>query len=219
MAVAPGGGEGGRRGVTGEVTLRPYDANTDESGLWALKREFELELGTATGGDDKADVYADKLTSRYRTRWLAWVDRCVDDDPGCVLVADAGRAVADAEAGSEDVDAEAGGNSRSAGGEADARIAGSGASPSGLVGYAFLLPESLSFVWDAAVLNEIYAIPGRRGTGVADALLDAVVEHARTQDLPLDRVVLDVDAENGRAYSFYRRHGFEPWGEMVAREL
>lgn len=205
--------------MTGEVTLRPYDANTDESGLWALKREFELELGTATGGDDKADVYADKLTSRYRTRWLAWVDRCVDDDPGCVLVADAGRAVADAEAGSEDVDAEAGGNSRSAGGEADARIAGSGASPSGLVGYAFLLPESLSFVWDAAVLNEIYAIPGRRGTGVADALLDAVVEHARTQDLPLDRVVLDVDAENGRAYSFYRRHGFEPWGEMVAREL
>jgi ribosomal protein S18 acetylase RimI-like enzyme len=205
--------------VTGEVTLRPYDANTDESGLWALKREFELELGTATGGDDKADVYADKLTSRYRTRWLAWVDRCVDDDPGCVLVADAGRAVADAEAESGGVDAEAGGNSRSAGGEADARIAGSGASPSGLVGYAFLLPESLSFVWDAAVLNEIYAIPGRRGTGVADALLDAVVEHARTQDLPLDRVVLDVDAENGRAYSFYRRHGFEPWGEMVAREL
>ena len=205
--------------MTGEVTLRPYDANTDESGLWALKREFELELGTATGGDDKADVYADKLTSRYRTRWLAWVDRCVDDDPGCVLVADAGRAVADAEAGSEDVDAEAGGNSRSAGGEADARIAGSGASPSGLVGYAFLLPESLSFVWDAAVLNEIYVIPDRRGAGVADALLDAVVEHARTQDLPLDRVVLDVDAENGRAYSFYRRHGFEPWSEMVAREL
>ena len=205
--------------MTGEVTLRPYDANTDESGLWALKREFELELGTATGGDDKADVYADKLTSRYRTRWLAWVDRCVDDDPGCVLVADAGRAVADAEAGSEGVDAEAGGNGGSAGGEADARIAGSGAPPSGLAGYAFLLPESLSFVWDAAVLNEIYVIPDRRGTGVADALLDAVVEHARTQDLPLDRVVLDVDGENGRAYSFYRRHGFEPWGEMVAREL
>ena len=196
--------------MTEEVTLRPYDANTDESGLWALKREFELELGTATGGDDKADVYADKLTSRYRTRWLAWVDRCVDDDPGCVLVADAGGEVADADAG---------GDSRSAGGEADARTAGSGASPSGLVGYAFLLPESLSFVWDAAVLNEIYVVPDRRGTGVADALLDAMVEHARAQDLPLDRLVLDVDAENGRAYSFYRRHGFEPWGEMVAREL
>ena len=205
--------------MTEEVTLRPYDANTDESGLWALKREFELELGTATGGDDKADVYADKLTSRYRTRWLAWVDRCVDDDPGCVLVADAGGEVADAEARSQVADAETGGDSRSAGGEADARTAGSGASPSGLVGYAFLLPESLSFVWDAAVLNEIYVVPDRRGTGVADALLDAMVEHARAQDLPLDRLVLDVDAENGRAYSFYRRHGFEPWGEMVATEL
>ena len=214
--------------MTEEVTLRPYDANTDESGLWALKREFELELGTATGGDDKADVYANKLTSRYRTRWLAWVDRCVDDDPGCVLVADAGGEVADADAGgevadaearSQVADAEAGGDSRGAGGEADARTAGSGASPSGLVGYAFLLPESLSFVWDAAVLNEIYVVPDRRGTGVADALLDAMVEHARAQDLPLDRLVLDVDAENGRAYSFYRRHGFEPWGEMVATEL
>ena len=205
--------------MTEEVTLRPYDANTDESGLWALKREFELELGTATGGDDKADVYANKLTSRYRTRWLAWVDRCVDDDPGCVLVADAGGEVADAEARSQVADAETGGDSRSAGGEADARTAGSGASPSGLVGYAFLLPESLSFVWDAAVLNEIYVVPDRRGTGVADALLDAMVEHARAQDLPLDRLVLDVDAENGRAYSFYRRHGFEPWGEMVVTEL
>ena len=205
--------------MTEEVTLRPYDANTDESGLWALKREFELELGTATGGDDKADVYANKLTSRYRTRWLTWVDRCVDDDPGCVLVADAGGEVADAEARSQVADAEAGGDSRGAGGEADARTAGSGASPSGLVGYAFLLPESLSFVWDAAVLNEIYVVPDRRGTGVADALLDAMVEHARAQDLPLDRLVLDVDAENGRAYSFYRRHGFEPWGEMVVTEL
>ena len=205
--------------MTEEVTLRPYDANTDESGLWALKREFELELGTATGGDDKADVYANKLTSRYRTRWLTWVDRCVDDDPGCVLVADAGGEVADAEARSQVADAETGGDSRSAGGEADARTAGSGASPSGLVGYAFLLPESLSFVWDAAVLNEIYVVPDRRGTGVADALLDAMVEHARAQDLPLDRLVLDVDAENGRAYSFYRRHGFEPWGEMVVTEL
>ena len=45
------------------------------------------------------------------------------------------------------------------------------------------------------------------------------MEHARAQDLPLDRLVLDVDAENGRAYSFYRRHGFESWGEMGAKEL
>ena len=183
--------------MTDGITVRPYDTNTDESGLWELKREFELELGTGTGGDDKAETYADKLTPRYRTRWLAWVDRCVDDDPGCVVVADTGGI----EAG------------------ADTRTAGDATPTSGLVGYAFVLPESLAFVWDAAVLNEIYVAPGHRGTGVADTLFDAVVEHARAQDLPLDRLVLDVDAENGRAYWFYRRHGFESWGEMVAKEL
>jgi len=172
--------------VTSRVTIRAYDADTDESAVWQLKREFELALGAGTGGDDKAAAYAEKLTPRYRDRWLAWVDRCVAEEPGCVVV-----------------------------GEPD----GAGTAATDLVGYAFLLPESLSFVWDAAVLNEIYVDPDRRGTGVADALLDAVVARARAQDLPLDRLVLDVDAENDRANAFYRRHGFEPWGEMVAREL
>ncbi|WP_049916606.1 GNAT family N-acetyltransferase [Halogeometricum pallidum] len=88
-----------------------------------------------------------------------------------------------------------------------------------LVGYSFLLPESLSFVWDAAVLNEIFVAPERRGSGVADGLMDAAVDCAREQDLPLDRMVLDVDRENDRAQSFYERYGFEHWGEMVARDL
>ena len=182
--------------MTDGVTIRPYDAESDESSLWALKREFELELGAGTGGDDKAAVYAEKLTPRYRDRWLAWVDRCVDDDPGCVVVCDAEEGVG---GGTGEVDGDS--------------------AATELVGYAFLLPESLSFVWDAAVLNEIYVAPTHRGTEVADALLDAAVEHTRTQDLPLDRLVLDVDAENDRAQAFYRRHGFEPWGEMVARGL
>lgn len=205
--------------MTEEVTVRPYDAEADESELWGLKREFERTLGAGTGGDDKAETYADKLTPRYRRRWLTWVDRCVDDDPGCVVVADAGGDVEGAETRGEIKGAEARADIEGVDGEADTQATGSGAPTSGLVGYAFVLPESLAFVWDAAVLNEIYVAPGRRGTGVADTLLDAGVEHARAQDLPLDRLVLDVDAENGRAYSFYRRHGFEPWGEMVAKEL
>jgi ribosomal protein S18 acetylase RimI-like enzyme len=88
-----------------------------------------------------------------------------------------------------------------------------------LTGYAFVLPEEMAMIWDAAVLNEIYVREEHRGTGVADDLLHAAVETARNQNLPLDRMVLDVDPNNERAGAFYRRHGFEPWGEMVARSL
>jgi ribosomal protein S18 acetylase RimI-like enzyme len=89
----------------------------------------------------------------------------------------------------------------------------------GLVGYAFVLPAAFAYVWDAAVLNELYLDPEHRGTGMADELLDRAVAHARGQDLPLDRLVLDVDPENGRAARVYERYGFEPWGEMVAYDL
>jgi ribosomal protein S18 acetylase RimI-like enzyme len=87
------------------------------------------------------------------------------------------------------------------------------------VGYAFVLPERLAMVWDAAVLNEIYVRPEHRGTGLADELMDEAVALARDQDLPLDRLVLDVDRENDRAQAFYERHGFDHWGQMVARAL
>ena len=89
----------------------------------------------------------------------------------------------------------------------------------GLDGYVFMLPERLAMVWEAAVVNEVYVDPGRRGSGVADALLERGMDHAREQSLPLDRVVLDVDRENRRARAFYDRYGFSHWGEMVAREL
>ncbi|SFR61881.1 GNAT family N-acetyltransferase [Halogeometricum limi] len=162
-----------------ETTVRPYES-TDSAALWELKRGFELGIGEHTGPEDKQSKYEGKLTDDYRERWLAWVDRCVDEDPACVSVA----AVEDE-----------------------------------LVGYAFVLPESLSFVWDAAVLNEIFLAPDARGTGVADDLMDAALDCARAQDLPLDRMVLDVDRENDRARAFYDRYGFEHWGEMVARDL
>lgn len=89
----------------------------------------------------------------------------------------------------------------------------------GLAGYVFLLPASLAFIWDAAVLNEIFVHEAHRGTGLADALLEAVIDEARDQPLPMDRIVLDVAPSNDRAQAFYARHGFEPWGELVARSL
>jgi len=156
-----------------DATLLPYRGQR-EAGLWSLKRAFERELG-ALG--EKADSYEGKLTDDYRERYLAWVERCVEEDPGCVTLA-----LVEGEA----------------------------------VGYAFLLPESLAMVWDAAALNELYVAPDYRRSGVADALLDDACEHARGQSLPLDRLVLDVAPENERARAFYERYGFEPWGEMVA---
>ncbi|WP_255167151.1 GNAT family N-acetyltransferase [Natrononativus amylolyticus] len=160
--------------------VRPYEPTTDADALWALKREFELGLGGETGGEEKAEVYAAKLTADYEASYLEWVDRCVAEEPEAVTVA---------------------------------------AVEEELVGYAFVLPSSLAHVWDAAVLNELYLEPAHRGSGVADDLMDAVLETAREQELPLDRIVLDVDRENDRAQAFYERHGFSHWGEMVARPL
>ena len=170
---------------------RRYEHPNDFRDLWDLKRAFERELGASTGGDDKAAKYEGKLDDAYRERYREWVGKCVAKDAGCIHVAET-------ESGSDG----------SAGDRDDA-----------LAGYAFVLPEDLTMIWDAAVLNEIHVREEHRGTGVADDLLDAAVETARRQDLPLDRMVLDVDPGNERARAFYRRHGFEPWGEMVARPL
>jgi ribosomal protein S18 acetylase RimI-like enzyme len=161
------------------MEIRRYISG-DAAALWSLKRRFELELGAETGGEEKGARYEAKLTDDYRRRYREWVDRCVDADPDCVLVADDGEELA---------------------------------------GYAFVLPGSMAMIWDAAVLNELYVRPEHRGAGVADDLVDAALEVARGQDLPMDRIVLDVDGENERARAFYRRYGFEEWGGMVAREL
>ncbi|QDX41747.1 GNAT family N-acetyltransferase [Salarchaeum sp. JOR-1] len=89
----------------------------------------------------------------------------------------------------------------------------------GLVGYVFVLPESLAYIWDSAVLNEVFVAEPYRGTGVADDLMEAALDAARDMDLPLDRIVLDVDSANERAREFYDRYGFSSWGELVARDL
>lgn len=176
--------------------LRPYDAGTDRDALWALKRQFERGIGTDTGGDEKARTYERKLTDEYRERYLEWVDRCVAESPTVVTVAEV--------AGERDRGA-------------DGRSANDDDSP--LVGYVFLLPESLAMIWDGAVLNELFVAEDHRGTGVADELLDTTLTVASEQDLPIDRLLLDVDGENDRARAFYRRYGFEQWGGMVCRPL
>jgi len=88
-----------------------------------------------------------------------------------------------------------------------------------LVGYVFVLPASLSYIWDGAVLNELFVREPHRGTGVGDDLLAAALAVAREQSLPVDRLLLDVDPDNERAASFYERWGFEGWGTLLARDL
>jgi ribosomal protein S18 acetylase RimI-like enzyme len=175
------------------VRLRPYDPATDADGLYDCKRAFERGLGENTGGDEKASAYEGKLTEEYRDRWLAWVERCVDGDERCVTVA-----------------VEGGEGARGDGPTGDAGE---------VVGYVFVLPERLTMIWDAAVINELYVAPAHRGTGVADDLMAAAVDVAADQSLPLDRIVFDVDPANERARAFYDRHGFEKWGEMLSRAV
>nr|NIX22624.1 GNAT family N-acetyltransferase [Actinomycetota bacterium] len=70
------------------MEVRPYDPDRDREGLWALKAAFERGLGGVADDDGKAEAYDEKLTEGYRARYLDWVDRCVDESPGCVAVAD-----------------------------------------------------------------------------------------------------------------------------------
>jgi ribosomal protein S18 acetylase RimI-like enzyme len=203
------------------MDIRPYDPDDpdDVAALWDHKRAFERGLGEGTGGEEKAATYKSKLTDAYRSEWLDWVERCVAADERCVTVADAGdgdeedATVVNAdEENATVVDAV----EEAAAGADDAETT---AEDGGIVGYVFVLPESHRFIWDAAILNELFVAPAYRGTGVADDLMDAALALAADQNLPIDRLVLDVDADNERARRFYDRYGFEEWGDLVARPV
>ena len=55
-------------------------------------------------------------------------------------------------------------------------------------------------------LKRFFVTPEHRGTGVADALLDALVDYARSHQLDLLR--LETGDKQRAAIAFYRRHGF-----------
>jgi GNAT superfamily N-acetyltransferase len=60
------------------------------------------------------------------------------------------------------------------------------------------------------LLFGMWVAPERRGSGLADALVEAVLEWSRSLGMP--RVALWVVDGNVRAERFYRRLGFEPTG-------
>ncbi len=63
-------------------------------------------------------------------------------------------------------------------------------------------------------LEQLYVVPRKWGTGVADLLFAAVLGHARA--VGATTVDLTVNRNNARALAYYRRNGFELSGEVVA---
>jgi GNAT superfamily N-acetyltransferase len=57
-----------------------------------------------------------------------------------------------------------------------------------------------------AELKRMYVVPQRRGSGAADAILAALVEHARRYGVGVLR--LETGDQQQAALGFYRRHGF-----------
>jgi ribosomal protein S18 acetylase RimI-like enzyme len=60
-------------------------------------------------------------------------------------------------------------------------------------------------------VGAMYVRDAARGTGLADALMNALIDHASEV---VEQIQLTVNAENARAIKFYERHGFRPIGRI-----
>ena len=79
-------------------------------------------------------------------------------------------------------------------------------------GYVKLGPSSLPIETkaNAVELRQLYLLKDHHGSGIAVALTDWALEHARSQ--AFDEMYLTVYIDNHRARRFYDRYGFEPVG-------
>lgn len=79
-----------------------------------------------------------------------------------------------------------------------------------LLGLAGLALEKTVKRRHRGTLVRMYVRPEARGTGAADALVEAVLDHARAEGL--DAVLLAVITEAEAARRLYERHGFKVYG-------
>jgi ribosomal protein S18 acetylase RimI-like enzyme len=81
-----------------------------------------------------------------------------------------------------------------------------------LVGFVKLGPPHLPFEprGEAAELRQLYVVEAMKGQGIAQALMDWVIDRARRRRA--DYLYLSVFTENERARRFYEKYGFEPEG-------
>ena len=66
-------------------------------------------------------------------------------------------------------------------------------------------------------IENLYVVPDARNDGLGGALLDAAA--AALAERGIDRVALEVMADNEAARRFYRRHGFEPHRVTMERPV
>ena len=80
------------------------------------------------------------------------------------------------------------------------------------VGFAKLGPPALPFevTGPTAELRQFYILKPWQGTGVAQALMQWVMDEARAQGA--EQIFLSVFVDNHRAQRFYARYGFEAVG-------
>lgn len=81
-----------------------------------------------------------------------------------------------------------------------------------MVGYAKLGPPHLPFEprGKAAELRQLYVVEEMKGQGIAQKLIEWVVDRARERRA--DHLYLSVFTDNHRARRFYEKYGFEPEG-------
>ncbi len=78
-----------------------------------------------------------------------------------------------------------------------------------LIGCAGLAGYDFAQMQHKKRLFGVYVVPAHRGTGMADRLLKALIEHVGKNTL---QITLGVKSINEQAIGFYKKHGFEVYG-------
>lgn len=73
--------------------------------------------------------------------------------------------------------------------------------------------------WRFAYVSDIYVEPRARGSGLAQALIDALADHFRNVAPDLTRLRINVLAANEIARGAYEKAGFIPYEVMYERKL
>jgi RimJ/RimL family protein N-acetyltransferase len=78
-----------------------------------------------------------------------------------------------------------------------------------LCGFVGFHPLKNPKIRHKGILWGMYVKPSARGTGLAEAIVESVVEHARGR---VEQILLSIITENERARRFYEKMGFEAYG-------